>query len=156
MPSRLATRPRDTRAGRLAAARRRVRGARAAGRELGAAVPRGPLGARGRERGRGGTPRGRTDRGAPGGATSIRSPSTPLISQALSLQQLGRNREALDVLRSAQSLQPDNFEVYYQEGLLQLKAFGRRQAALAAFGRALALNPLDRDTRREIEALLGG
>jgi hypothetical protein len=81
---------------------------------------------------------------------------TPLISEALSLQQLGRNREALATLRRAQALQPDNYRVYYHEGLLQLRAFGRRGAALAAFRRALALNPMDRDTRREVEALLGG
>jgi Flp pilus assembly protein TadD len=79
----------------------------------------------------------------------------PLIGESLSLQQLGRDREALAALRSAQALQPDNFEVYYQEGRLQLKAFGRRQAALKAFRRALALNPLDADTLREVEVLLG-
>ena len=80
----------------------------------------------------------------------------PLITEALALQQLGRDREALEVVRDARALQPDNFEVHYQEGLLLLKAFGRRKEALAAFRRTLQLNPQDGDARREIEALLGG
>ncbi len=138
----------------MAAARRRVRGARAAGGQLGAAVPIGSVREQGGERGR---------EGRPAAALALARRAVrldplavgPLVTEALSLQQLGRNREALAVLRTAQALQPDNFEVYYQEGLLQLKAFGRRQAALAAFKRALALNPRDDDTLREVDVLLG-
>jgi hypothetical protein len=80
---------------------------------------------------------------------------SPLLTESLALQQLGRDRAALATLRAAQALQPDDFEIYYQEGLLQLKAFGRRQAALDSFRRALALNPLDSATRDEVRALLG-
>ena len=77
-----------------------------------------------------------------------------LITESLILQQLGRNRDALDVLRRAQRLQPDDFEPYYQEGVLQLKAFGNRKAAIAALKQALALNPLDALARQELEVAL--
>ena len=40
----------------------------------------------------------------------------PLITEALVLQQLGRNGEALAVLRKAARLQPDNYEVYLPAG----------------------------------------
>jgi tetratricopeptide (TPR) repeat protein len=80
----------------------------------------------------------------------------PLITQAQILQQSGRNREALDVLRAAAALQPDNYEVYQQLGLLYSKAFDRRRDAVAAFVRALALNPLDYELQRELAAAAGG
>ena len=75
----------------------------------------------------------------------------PLITQSLVLEQLGRNGEALAVLRKAERLQPDNYQVHYHEGVLLLRAFGRKKAAIAALRRALALNPLDADSRFELE-----
>jgi Flp pilus assembly protein TadD len=79
----------------------------------------------------------------------------PLITQAQILQQSGRNREALDVLRVAAALQPDNYEVYQQLGVLYLKAFDRRRDAVDAFARALALNPKDYELQRELAAAAG-
>jgi hypothetical protein len=75
----------------------------------------------------------------------------PLLTEASVLQQLGRNSEALAVLRSAQRLQPDNHEPYYREGRLLLTAFDDRKAAIAALKHALALNPQDRAARYELE-----
>jgi tetratricopeptide (TPR) repeat protein len=80
---------------------------------------------------------------------------SPLITEALVLQQVGLNREALAALREAQRLQPDDYEVSYQLGVLQLKAFARKDAAVKAFKRALALNPLDAASRYELELALG-
>ena len=79
----------------------------------------------------------------------------PLITEALILQQQGRNGEALAVLQKAARLQPDNYEVYYQQGVLLLRAFGRKKAAIAALRRALALNPLDDASRFELELAAG-
>ena len=79
----------------------------------------------------------------------------PLITEALVLQQQGRNGEALAVLQRAARLQPDNYEVYYQQGILLLRAFGRKQAAVAALRRALSLNPLDHASRFELEQATG-
>jgi O-antigen ligase len=75
----------------------------------------------------------------------------PLIVQAQLLQQLGRNREALAVLQSAERLQPDNFRVYEELGLLWLTVFARRDEALGAFAAALALNPVDGELKSEYE-----
>lgn len=74
----------------------------------------------------------------------------PLITESQILQQLGRNREALSVLRAAAELQPDNYDVHRQQGLLYLKAFDRKEAAGAAFERALSLNPLDAELQLEL------
>jgi hypothetical protein len=79
----------------------------------------------------------------------------PLIIEALVLQQQGRNREALTALQKAARLQPDNYQVFYHEGVLLLQAFGRKQAAIAALRRALALNPLDDASRFELELATG-
>jgi Flp pilus assembly protein TadD len=79
----------------------------------------------------------------------------PLIIEALVLQQQGRNGEALTALQKAARLQPDNYQVYYHQGVLLLQAFGRKQAAIAALRRALALNPLDDDSRFELELATG-
>jgi tetratricopeptide (TPR) repeat protein len=80
---------------------------------------------------------------------------SPLITEALVLQQEGQNREALAALRKAQRLQPDDFEVYYQLGVLQLKAFARKGAAVADFKRALGLNPADIASQYELGLALG-
>jgi len=77
----------------------------------------------------------------------------PLVTEAVLLQQQGRNREALATLRLAVALQPDNYEVWYQLGLLQSRALGRKKAARAAFKRALGLNPADSDSRYELQAI---
>ncbi len=79
----------------------------------------------------------------------------PLITESLVLQQLGENRAALQVLNNAARLQPNNYEVYYGEGVLLLTAYGRKQAAIAAFKHALALNPLDYDTQNELAVAVG-
>jgi tetratricopeptide (TPR) repeat protein len=79
----------------------------------------------------------------------------PLITESLVLQQLGRNGEALAALEKAARLQPDNYEVFYHQGVLLLNAFGRKKAAVAALQRALALNPLDGASRFELELATG-
>jgi hypothetical protein len=79
----------------------------------------------------------------------------PLITESLVLQQQGRNGEALAALEKAARLQPDNYEVHYQQGVLLLKAFGRRTAAIAELRRALALNPFDDASRLELEVATG-
>jgi cytochrome c-type biogenesis protein CcmH/NrfG len=78
---------------------------------------------------------------------------SPLLTQATLLQQLGRNRDALERLQAATKLQPQNYEVWYELGLLYQGAFGRDNAARAAFTRALALNPLDMASRYELQLL---
>jgi len=45
--------------------------------------------------------------------------------------------------------------VYYQQGVLLLRAFGRKKAAIAALRRALALNPLDDASHFELELATG-
>ena len=79
----------------------------------------------------------------------------PLITQALVLQQEGRNGESLAVLQQAARLQPDNYQVFYHQGVLLLQAFGRKKAAIAALRHALALNPLDAASRFELELATG-
>ena len=75
----------------------------------------------------------------------------PLVMQARLLQALGRNREALAVLQGAALLQPDNFEVHRELGLLYLEAFEARPEAKAAFAEALSLNPLDDELQMDLE-----
>lgn len=67
----------------------------------------------------------------------------PLITTALLQQQLGHPEAALRTLRRAVRLQPQNYRVYYQLGLLLTVAFDETAEARAAFLRALALNPRD-------------
>ena len=76
-----------------------------------------------------------------------------LITLALVQQQSGDNRAALESLRTAAALQPQNYEVHYQLGLLLERAFRRREAAMAAFRRALELNPLDQSSAYELSRL---
>ena len=78
---------------------------------------------------------------------------SPLFTEATLLQQLGRNREALARLQAAAKLQPQNYEVWYELGVLLHGSLGRDQAARAAFTRALALNPDDSASRYELELL---
>ncbi len=77
----------------------------------------------------------------------------PLLTEAALLQQLGRNREALAQLQAAARLQPQNFKVWYELGVLEHETFSRDQAARAALTRALALNPLDAASRYELDLL---
>ncbi len=79
----------------------------------------------------------------------------PLLTEALVLQQQGKNDEALAVLDKAQRLQPANYEVYYAQGQLLLNVFGRKAAAIAALKHALALNPLDAPSSSELLTALG-
>ena len=78
---------------------------------------------------------------------------SPLLTEALLLQQLGRNREALARLQEAAKLQPQNHEVWYALGVLLHATLGRDKAARAALTRALALNPHDAASRYELEML---
>lgn len=80
----------------------------------------------------------------------------PLITLALVEQQLGRNGEALETLRGAVALQPQNHRAHYHLGLLLERGFGQHRRAAVAFRRALELNPLDDDAAFELEALGGG
>ncbi len=80
----------------------------------------------------------------------------PLVTLALIEQRQGRNRDALRSLRAAADLQPQNYVVQYQLGLLLERAYGRSEEAAAAFRRALELNPLDRNSAYELERLAGG
>jgi len=79
----------------------------------------------------------------------------PLLTEAQVLQQTGQTHEALTRLRQAARLQPENFRVWYQLGLLQANVLGRKAAARASFRRALGLNPLDTSSRYEL-TLVGG
>ncbi|HEY5169442.1 MAG TPA: O-antigen ligase family protein [Thermoleophilia bacterium] len=78
---------------------------------------------------------------------------SPLLTEAMLLQQLGRNQEALARLQAAAKLQPQNYQVWYELGVLLHGALGRDKAAEAAFTRALALNPSDTASRYELELL---
>ncbi len=50
---------------------------------------------------------------------------SPLLTESLLLQQLGRNREALARVQEAARLQPQNYEVWYALGALQHGVLGR-------------------------------
>ncbi len=62
----------------------------------------------------------------------------PLITESLVLQQEGRNGEALAVLQKAARLQPDNYQVFYHQGVLLLRRVrpqeGRRRLVAARSG----------------------
>ena len=79
----------------------------------------------------------------------------PLLTEALVLQQQGKNDQALAVLDKAQRLQPANFEVYLAQGQLLLNVFDRKAAAIAVLKHALALNPLDAASSSELLTALG-
>lgn len=79
----------------------------------------------------------------------------PLITQSLVLRRLGESGQAITVLRRARRLQPDRAAVHYNEGLLLLGVYQRREAAAAAFERALALNPQDRLSREALARARG-
>jgi Flp pilus assembly protein TadD len=78
---------------------------------------------------------------------------SPLLVEATLLQQLGRGREALALVEEAVRLQPQNYQVWYELGVLQHGVLGRDEEARAAFTRALALNPQDAASRYELELL---
>jgi len=77
----------------------------------------------------------------------------PLLTEAMLLQQLGRNREAHVRLQTAARLQPQNYEVWYALGMLEHGVLGRDAAARSSFSRALALNPDDADSLYELRRL---
>ena len=79
---------------------------------------------------------------------------TPLLTEAALLQQVGRNREARERLQEAARLQPQNYEVWHDIGVLEHETFGRDKAAKAALVRALGLNPYDRASRDELQRLV--
>ena len=74
----------------------------------------------------------------------------PLVTLALVQEQQGRGHAAQATLMKALRLQPRNYEIYYQMGLLELNVFGRKRVAAEWFARALALNPLDSMTRYQL------
>jgi len=76
----------------------------------------------------------------------------PLVKLALVQVEQRRPTAARQTLAKAIRLQPRNFQPYYQMGVLELNSFGDRAAATQWFRRALALNPLDGLTRRELVA----
>jgi tetratricopeptide (TPR) repeat protein len=79
-----------------------------------------------------------------------------LIALAQLQQQQGRGREAKATLERALRLQPRNYEVYYQLGLLELNTYDSRAEAAAWFRRALVLNPQDAATEYQLSLAEGG
>ncbi len=77
----------------------------------------------------------------------------PLITLAGVEQRAGNPRAALAALEKAAALQPDNFYVQYQLGLLLANSLGRTEAAAEAFRRALELNPRHALSQRQLELL---
>jgi len=77
----------------------------------------------------------------------------PLITLAGVEQRAGNPRAALAALEKAAALQPDNFYVHYQLGLLLANSLGRTEAAADAFRRALELNPQHTLSLRQLELL---
>lgn len=69
------------------------------------------------------------------------------------LQAKGEPELALEALQSAQRVWPENFGVWYHQGLL-LKRLERGDAAETAFRRALALEPANPDASFELGTLL--
>ena len=80
----------------------------------------------------------------------------PLIVLAQLEQQQGKGREARATLERALRLQPRNYEVYYQLGLLELNTFGSNADAAAWFRKALVLNPKDAATQYQLSVAEGG
>ena len=68
-------------------------------------------------------------------------------------QQLGEGQVALATLDQAARLQPQNYEVYYQRGLLYMNVLGDYTAAAQQFHTALRLNPYDALTSAELQLL---
>lgn len=75
----------------------------------------------------------------------------PLITLALLQQQVGKGREAVETMREAVHLQPQNYRVYYQLGLLQLNVLGLKREAARSFRMALELNPYDELSLYELQ-----
>jgi O-antigen ligase len=79
----------------------------------------------------------------------------PLLVLAKLEQQQGHARQARETLQKALRLQPRNYKVYFELGLLELNTFGRKAEAATWFRRALVLNPKDEATRYEL-SVAGG
>jgi tetratricopeptide (TPR) repeat protein len=77
----------------------------------------------------------------------------PLITLALVEQQLGEGQVAMTTLDQAARLQPQNYEVYYQRGLLYMNVLGDYSAAAQQLRTALRLNPHDLLTLSELQLL---
>lgn len=75
----------------------------------------------------------------------------PLITLALVQQQQGHPGASLLTLDQAQHLQPQNYMVHQQLGLLLMTAFDRRAAAVAQFRTALSLDPLDSQLQAQLQ-----
>ncbi len=78
----------------------------------------------------------------------------PLFTLALVEQQQGRGAAAQATLERAVRLQPQNYETYYELGLMQLNVLGLRHQAAASFRRALSLNPYDENSSYELSTAL--
>jgi hypothetical protein len=79
----------------------------------------------------------------------------PLITLSQILQGGGRPEAALASLTTAERLQPDNYSVHYDLGLLLSDALHRDTAAATQFRMALALNPLDTVSQDALKQLTG-
>ena len=80
---------------------------------------------------------------------------SPLITLSQIQQGDGRPEEALATLTTAERLQPDNYFVHYNLGLLLSDALHRSTAAATQFKLALALNPLDTVSQDALKQLTG-
>jgi O-Antigen ligase len=78
----------------------------------------------------------------------------PMFTLALVEQQQGRAGAALATLQQAVRLQPQNYETYYQLGVMQLDVLGQRGPAAVSLRRALALNPYDTGSSDELSVAL--
>lgn len=77
----------------------------------------------------------------------------PLLTLAGIEVRLGRPEEALAVLEQAAALQPENYNIQYQLGVLLADSLGRPAEAAAAYRRALELNPRHALSRSRLESL---
>ena len=94
--------------------------------------------------------------GAQRHAAGTRSPPTRWSRWRCSSSSWARTATRCETLRAAADLQPQNYVVHYQLGLLLERAYGRSEEAAAAFRRALELNPLHESSAYELERLVAG
>jgi hypothetical protein len=77
----------------------------------------------------------------------------PLLTLAAVQVQQHQPAAAWSSLQKAARIQPRNYVPYYQLGLLELDAFGRKKEARQWFARALELNPMDPLIRQQLRSL---
>lgn len=79
----------------------------------------------------------------------------PLVTLSIAQQNRGLMSQAADALQTAIDMQPANWWLHHQMGLLHVKA-GRNDLAAAQFVRALQLNPLEPRVEVQLKRALGG